>query len=84
MSVPGLCRFIPTKVGIPERHIPARKQQTLSAAKVKTLKTPGTCADGKGLNLKVEDTGAKRRNIGLRGYPSSLAEAREVADANSP
>ena len=71
-----------------------RKQQALSAAKVRTLKTPGMYADGKGLNLKVEDTGAKRwiqrvtiggkrRNIGLGGYPSvSLAEAREAADAN--
>ncbi len=63
-------------LGMLERHIPARKQQALSAAKVKTLKTPGMYAAGKGLNLKMEDTGAKRwiqrliiggkrRNIGL-------------------
>ena len=71
-----------------------KKQQALSAAFVRTAGVPGMYADGNGLNLKVEDSGAKRwvqrvtiggrrRNVGLGGYPAvSLAEAREAAAEN--
>ena len=71
-----------------------RKQQALSAALARTVKSPGMYADGNGLNLKVEPTGAKRwvhrvtiggkrHNLGLGGYPTvSLAEARELASDN--
>ena len=71
-----------------------KKQQALSAARVRTVTTPGMYADGDGLNLRVDGSGAKRwvqrvtvgakrRNIGLGGYPAvSLAEARELAADN--
>ena len=71
-----------------------RKQQALSAALVRTVTSSGMYADGNGLNLKVEPSGArrwvqrvtiggKRHNLGLGGYPAvSLAEARELAGAN--
>ena len=71
-----------------------RKQQALSAAMVRTVTSPGMYADGNGLNLKVEASGAKRwvqrvtiggkrRNVGLGGYPAvSLAEARELTSDN--
>jgi integrase len=71
-----------------------RKYQALSAAKVRAISEPGLYADGNGLNLKVEPSGAKRwvqrvtikgkrHNLGLGGYPVvSLAEAREMADDN--
>ena len=71
-----------------------RKQQALSAALVRTAISPGMYADGNGLNLKVEPTGAKRwiqrvtirgkrSNLGLGGFPAvSLAEARELASDN--
>ena len=66
----------------------------LSAAKVRTISATGLYADGNGLNLKVDPSGAKRwvqrvtidgkrHNLGLGRYPSvSLAEARQVADDN--
>ena len=72
----------------------SRKQQSLSAAMVRTVSASGMYADGNGLNLKVEDSGAKRwvqrvtiggkrRNLGLGGYPAvSLAEARDLAADN--
>ena len=55
-----------------------RKQQALSAALVRTVISPGMYADGNGLNLRVEASGAKRwvqrvtiggkrRNVGLGG-----------------
>ena len=68
--------------------------QALSAAKVRTISATGLYADGNGLNLKVDPSGAKRwvqrvtidgnrHNLGLGRYPSvSLAEARQVADDN--
>ena len=71
-----------------------RKHQALSAEMVRTVTSPGMYADGNGLNLKVEPSGAKRwvqrvtiggkrSNFGLGGYPAvSLAEARELAGAN--
>ena len=37
-----------------------RKQQALSAALVRTVISPGMYADGNGLNLRVEASGAKR------------------------
>ena len=77
-----------------DRVATKRKLHALSAAMVRTEKEPGIYADGHGLNLKVEVTGAKRwvqrvtikerrRNLGLGGYPEvSLAEARDAAAAN--
>ena len=68
--------------------------QALSAAKVRTISATGLYADGNGLNLKVDPSGAKRwvqrvtidgkrHNLGLGRYPSvSLAEARGLADDN--
>jgi len=70
------------------------KEKALSPALIRSLKEPGRYADGNGLYLKVEPTGAKRwvqrlvihtkrRDIGL-GSASliSLTEARELALAN--
>jgi hypothetical protein len=65
--------------------------RSLTAIKVKSMKDPGRYADGNGLYLFVEKTGAKRwllrivvkrrrRDIGLGGIRDvSLAEAREKA-----
>ena len=65
--------------------------RVLNAVKIKSLKEPGRYADGNGLYLVVEATGAKRwmlrtmakgrrRDIGLGGIQLvSLAEAREKA-----
>ena len=72
-----------------------RKRNALSAVFVQSVQATGTYADGGGLNLRVEDSGAKfwfqrvtidgkRRNLGLGGYPTvSLAEARKAALVNS-
>ena len=61
---------------------------------MRTLKSPGMYADGQGLYLRVDPSGArrwvqrvlvrgKRRNLGLGGWPAvSLAEAREQAIVN--
>ena len=66
----------------------------LTVAKVRTVKGPGMYADGQGLYLRVDPSGArrwvqriviqgKRRNLGLGGWPAvSLAEAREQAIVN--
>ena len=63
----------------------------LTAARIRTLKTPGRHGDGDGLHLKISEAGArswilrvviadKRRDIGLGRYPDvGLAQAREVA-----
>ena len=63
----------------------------LTAARIRTLKTPGRHGDGDGLHLKISETGArswilrtvvagKRRDIGLGRYPDvGLAQARETA-----
>ena len=71
--------------------VTTRKAQALSAAKVRTLTTPGMCSDGQGLYLRVEPSGSKqwilrvtiagrRRHIGIGGYPAvSLKGAREAA-----
>ena len=65
-----------------------------TVAKVRTVKEPGMYADGQGLYLRVDPSGArrwvqrivvqgKRRNLGLGGWPAvSLAEAREQAIVN--
>jgi len=67
------------------------RSNVLSAVKIRNLKAPGRYADGNGLYLVVEATGAKRwiqrlvvqgkrRDIGLGGFSLiSLAEAREAA-----
>lgn len=72
-----------------------RKRNSLSAVFVQSVQETGTYADGGGLNLRAEDSGAKfwfqrvtidgkRRNLGLGGYPTaSLAEARKAALVNS-
>ena len=72
-----------------------RKRNALSAVFVQSVQATGTYADGGGLNLRVEDSGAKfwfqrvtidgkRHNLGLGGYPTvSLAEARKAALVNS-
>ena len=72
-----------------------RKRNALSAVFVQSVQETGTYADGGGLNLRVEDSGAKfwfqrvtidgkRRNLGLGGYPTvSLAEARKAALVNA-
>ena len=72
-----------------------RKRNALSAVFVQSVQETGTYADGGGLNLRVEDSGAKfwfqrvtidgkRRNLGLGGYPTvSLAEARKAALVNT-
>lgn len=73
------------------KPIGQHKEKRLSAATVRTIKEPGFYADGNGLYLKVDTSGAKRwvqrivihgkrRDIGL-GSASlvSLAEARETA-----
>src|SRR5688500_11223528 len=69
------------------RHL----ERALSAVQVRALKQPGRYADGNGLYLEVEPSGAKRwtlrtvvhgrrRDIGLGGLSLvSLAEARERA-----
>ena len=69
-------------------------QGKLSAARARTLKTPGRYADGGTLYLNVSPGGSKqwvqrlairgkRHDIGLGGYPLvSLAEAREAAFLN--
>ena len=74
----------------PEGRHPDR---VLTAVKVKTLKKPGRYADGNGLYLVVDDTGAtpwmlrtmvkgRRCDIGLGGTGLvSLSEAREKATA---
>ena len=66
----------------------------LSAARVRTIKKPGMYADGNGLYLRVDPSGArrwvqrltvrgKRHNLGLGGWPVvSLLEAREKAITN--
>ena len=71
--------------------MPRLKHHDLSTAKVKALNVAGDYADGGGLVLRVEKSGAKRwvlratvsgkaRNIGLGGFPTvSLAEARQAA-----
>lgn len=71
--------------------MPKKLSNALTAAKVRTLTTPGTYADGAGLTLRVEKSGSKRwvqrmtvggkqRNIGLGGYPAvGLKEARDAA-----
>ena len=63
----------------------------LTAARIRTLKTPGRHGDGDGLHLKISETGArswilrvviagKRRDIGLGRYPDvGLAQARVAA-----
>ena len=63
----------------------------LTAARIRTLKTPGRHGDGDGLHLKISEVGArswilrvviagKRRDIGLGRYPDvGLAQAREAA-----
>ena len=70
-----------------------RLTQRLSAAFVRTAE-PGFYCDGHGLNLRVDQSGARQwvqrlvirgrpRMLGLGGYPLvSLAEARNVAFAN--
>ena len=80
-------RIIPKATG---RH----KQQALTAAAVRNLRTPGFYGDGNRLYLKVEATGAKRsvqriviqrkrRDIGLGSVDLvSLSDAREAAQAN--
>ena len=71
------------------------KRDALSATFVRMVKEPGTYSDGNGLNLRVDESGAKRwvqrvtingkrRNMGLGTYPSvSLAEARKAAWTNA-
>lgn len=71
-----------------------RPNNALSAARVRTAKSPGRYADGNGLYLVVEPTGNKRwiqrltilgrrTDLGLGGYPLvSLGEAREKAFVN--
>ncbi len=66
----------------------------LNVAKIRTLRVPGMFADGNGLYLRVDQSGArrwvqiltvrgKRRNLGLGGWPLvPLAEARERALEN--
>ena len=63
----------------------------LTAAGIRSLKTPGRHGDGDGLHLKISEAGArswilrvviagKRRDIGLGRYPDvSLSQAREAA-----
>src|SRR3954469_13606681 len=70
----------------------ARQTKRLSARSVTTLTKPGRHADGEGLYLVVDESGAKRwlflfrwrgklKEMGLGGLASvSLAEAREKAD----
>ena len=72
--------------------MPSKKWNALTGVEVQKKKTPGMYADGNGLNLKVDPSGAKRwvlrvtfagerHNLGLGGYPSvGLREARERAD----
>ena len=71
------------------------KRNALSAVFVQSAHETGTYSDGGGLNLRVEESGAKywfqrvtidgkRRNLGLGGYPTvSLAEARKAALLNT-
>ena len=66
----------------------------LTAAKVRSISTPGRHGDGAGLYLNVTASGSKswvqrividgrRRDIGLGGYPAvSLGEARSLAVGN--
>ena len=66
----------------------------LSAVRVRSINKPGMYADGNGLYLRVDPSGARRwlqrivingrrRNLGLGEWPDvSLAEARERAAAN--
>ncbi len=70
------------------------REKRLSAATVRALKTPGLHADGNGLYLKVDPSGAKRwiqrlmiggkrRDIGMGPIATvSLADARETALEN--
>src|SRR3954465_4364039 len=70
----------------------ARQTKRLSARAVATLTKPGRHADGEGLYLVVDESGAKRwlflfrwggklKEMGLGGLASvSLADARERAD----
>ena len=63
----------------------------LTAARIRTLKTPGRHGDGNGLHLKISESGARswilriviggrRRDIGLGRYPDiGLAQARDAA-----
>ena len=63
----------------------------LTAARIRTLKTPGRYGDGDGLHLKISESGArswilriviggKRRDIGLGRYRDiGLAQARDAA-----
>ena len=74
--------------------MPAVKERALTAAKIRTIKEPGSYADGNGLTLRVDASGhkrwyqritvnGKRRNVGLGSYPAvGLKEAREIALAN--
>lgn len=80
-----------------DSSVPARKRKgphptkALSAPRVRTVTEPGRYADGAGLYLVVDDSGAKRwilrtvvkgrrRDIGLGGLSfTSLADAREEA-----
>ncbi|GLQ25777.1 tyrosine-type recombinase/integrase [Sulfitobacter pacificus] len=78
-----------------ERKAPSKRaEKALSAAFVRTVTKPGKYADGHGLLLKVEPSGAKRwvQRIVIRGKRTeigmgstslvSLAEARETALEN--
>ena len=68
-----------------------RKRDALYAAFVRAMQEAGAYSDGNGLNLRVDESGArgrfqrvtingKRRNMGLGTYPSvSPAEARKTA-----
>ena len=65
----------------------------LTTRKIQSVRTPGRLSDGKGLYLRVKDTGRKswvfmwnknqrRREMGLGGFPDiSLAKARDRAQA---
>ena len=71
-----------------------KRSPGLSAAFVRTVRSPGRYCDGNGLNLAVQPSGSKqwvqrltihrrRRELGLGGYPLvSLAEARVAAFEN--
>lgn len=71
----------------------ARPTNRLSARKVQTIREPGRHADGRGLYLQVDASGARRwvfvfqyqgrrKEMGLGGFGDvGLAEAREAVDA---
>ena len=79
---------------MPKQRGNKHPHKALSDAFVRTVKGPGMYADGNGLNLRVDNSGARRwvqrlviqgrnRMLGLGGYPLvSLAEAREKAFDN--